>query len=152
MTSHDLSCPRCSAHVSPDADWCTLCFADLRVPPVAEAAPEPETAVETAVETLVEPVATPEGSAQPAGAGRGKHARSATSYDDAGPTDAAESAALGASADEMLARLAAESGHRLGPLADRLESTGARAVAAAFGAVLLLVVGLLVMTLLGHFV
>jgi len=113
---------------------------------VVEPAPVPEQVADQADEQGVEQAAVP------AGGGRGKHARSATSYDDAAPLDAAELALLEVRADEMLARLAAESGNRLGPLAGRLESNGARAVAAAFGAVLLLVVGLLVMTVLGHFI
>ena len=31
----ELRCPGCSARVSADADWCTLCFARLRAEPVA---------------------------------------------------------------------------------------------------------------------
>jgi hypothetical protein len=163
MTSQDLRCPQCSAHVSPGADWCTLCFADLRVPPVAEAAPEVEVAAE--VEPDVGPAAVPALVSQQADeqvGGRGKHARSAahaaTSYDEATsyraatPRDEAEAAALDARANEMLAILAAESSNPLGPLATRLESTSSRVVACVVGLVALVLVGLLVMTVLGHFV
>jgi hypothetical protein len=170
MTSNDLRCPRCSAHVSPGAPWCTLCFADLRVPPVAEVAevePEVDPDVDPAVDPAVEPPVVPEQAGQqdgePVDGGRGKHARSATAYGDAAayadatsygvatPRDPAESAALEARADEMLALLAAESPHPMGPLADRLESTSARVVAGLIGLVVLSAAALLVMTVLGHF-
>lgn len=29
-------CPKCGAALRPDAPWCTLCYADLRPPPVTE--------------------------------------------------------------------------------------------------------------------
>jgi hypothetical protein len=152
MTSNEERCPACSAHVTPGADWCTLCFADLRVAPVAplpmvtegEAAPDLALAVE---QPLV-----PEQVAEPAVDGRGKHARAATTYGDPAPLDAADLTALQARADEMLAILAAESGHPMGPLADRLESTTSRVVAGLIGLVALSAVGLLVMTVLGHFI
>lgn len=173
MTSNDLRCPQCSAHVSSGADWCTLCFADLRVPPVPpvlEAEPEVEPA------PVVEPAGEQVG--EPAERGRGKHARSATlregtlreetlydatahdvssyteatSYATRTPRDEAESAALEARANEMLAILAAESSHPMGPLADRLESTSARVVAGIIGLVVLSIAGLLVMTVLGQFI
>jgi hypothetical protein len=176
MTSNDLRCPQCSAHVSPGADWCTLCFADLRVPPVPAVPPvvEAEPAVEPA--SVVEQAGEQVG--EPAEGGRGKHARSATSPEETlreetsydatthdvtsyaeatsyvarTPRGEAESAALEARANEMLAILAAESSHPMGPLADRLESTSARVVAGIIGLVVLSVAGLLVMTVLGHFI
>ena len=174
-TSHDLRCPRCSAHTPPGADWCTLCYADLR-PPAPEAPPA-AAAVETvpdaeptdAQPTDGEPTDAQPTDAQPTDAeltvgptrpGNGKHARAATTYDDkaatavtAGtPRDPAETAKIEAQAAEMLAMLAADIDHPLGPLAARLESTSSRAVAACVGAVLLLLVILLGMTLLGHFI
>lgn len=39
MTILDLRCPRCAALVRPDAEWCTLCHADLRAA-TEPAAPE----------------------------------------------------------------------------------------------------------------
>jgi hypothetical protein len=146
MTSNDLRCPQCSAHVSPGADWCTLCYTDLRPPPeppVVEAAPEPE--------LVVEPAPVPEQSGEQPAVVQGKHTRSATAYGDAAPLDAAGLTAFEARADEMLAMLAAESSHPMGPLADRLESTSSRVVAGLIGLVVLSTAGLLVMTVLGHF-
>jgi hypothetical protein len=158
MTSQDLRCPQCSAHVSPGADWCTLCYTDLREPPeppVVEATPEAELTVEPALvqERAGEQVGEQAGEQageQPAVV-QGKHTRSAKAYGDAAPIDAAELTALEARADEMLAMLAAESNHPMGPLADRLESTSARVVAGLIGLVVLSTAGLLVMTVLGHF-
>lgn len=151
-TSHDLRCPECSAHVIPSAEWCTLCFADLRPPAPVEAEPEP----------AVEPIAAPEQSAaqpdQPVERSSGKHARAATSYDEpkaatnGEPRDAAATAEFEARADEMLAILAADTSHPLGPLASRLESTSSRALAATVGAVVLLLAVLLVMSLIGRFI
>jgi hypothetical protein len=176
MTSNDLRCPQCSAHVSPGADWCTLCFADLRVPPVVEVVEVVEAEPEVEPAPVLEPAGEQVG--EPTESGRGKHARSATlpeetlreetlydptshdvsSYTEATtyaartPRDGPESAALEARANEMLAILAAQSSHPMGPLADRLESTSARVVAGIVGLVVLSVAGLLVMTVLGHFV
>jgi hypothetical protein len=158
-TSHDLRCPRCSAHASPGADWCTLCFADLRPPPPVEPTPEPLPAVEPPTAEsdsgIDGKVDTP---AEPARSGNGKHARSAPTYDESLspsgglPRDAASMAELDARAVAMLAELAAVTQRPLGPIASRLDSTSAQAIAAGFGFVLLVVIALLVMTLLGHFI
>jgi hypothetical protein len=157
MTSPDLRCPQCSAHIRPDAGWCTLCHADLRVPPeqpappAVEDAPDGDSAVELGSDAA--PAATQDS------AGRGKHARSATTYDDDAvprevgePRDEAAVAEAEARADQMLAILAAESGNPLGPWANHLESTTSRVVAGLVGLVVLVIAGLLVMTVLGHFV
>ena len=40
-TSDDLRCPHCAAHVTAAAEWCTLCYADLRAP-AKPTADEPE--------------------------------------------------------------------------------------------------------------
>lgn len=37
-------CPRCGAVVKPGADWCTLCYADLRPPPAPVVRPSPAVA------------------------------------------------------------------------------------------------------------
>jgi hypothetical protein len=152
-TSHDLRCPRCSAHTPPGADWCTLCFADLR-PPAAQEAPADPAAVE-AVPDADPTVADP--TLEQVGGGNGKHARAATSYDDAvvdvvTPRDPAEIAKIEARADEMLAMLAAESSNPLGPLTDHLTTTHSRIVAGLIGLVLVSLLGWLVMTVLGHLV
>lgn len=175
-TSHDLRCPQCSAHTSPGADWCTLCFADLRPPakqealaiapepPAVEAVPEAVSAVEPAVEPTVEGLTR----------GNGKHARAATAYDDAAVTavdtrdpatayddagvtavdtrDPAETAEIEARANEMLAMLKADNGNPLGPMADRLTSTHSRIIVGLIGLVGVSLLGWLVMTVLGQLV
>jgi hypothetical protein len=158
-TSHDLRCPQCSAHTSPGADWCTLCFADLRPPPPAEPVPVPRPPVALpAVEADRDPDETTDQSDEPGGRGNGKHARAARTYSeslslaDDRPRDAASLAELDARASEMLAQLAADTQRPLGPIAARLDSTSAQAIAAGFGFLLLVVIALLVMTVLGHFI
>ena len=158
-TSHDLRCPQCSAHTSPGADWCTLCFADLRPKAFQE-----ESAAPSAVEAL--PEAEP--AVEPATRGNGKHARAVTTYDDAvSPLDPAttyddaavtavssrdpvETAKINARADEMLAMLKADIGNPLGPMADRLATTHSRIGAGFIGLVGVTLLGWLVMTVLGH--
>jgi hypothetical protein len=153
MTSSDLRCPQCSAHISPDAGWCTLCYADLRVPPKPLEPP----ATETAPDGESSPEPTADAAAGQDKRGGGKHARSASEYDDAvaraagTPRDEAASAEFEARADQMLAMLAAESSHPLGVWADRLDSTTSRVVAGLIGLVVLASAGLLFMTVLGHF-
>lgn len=141
-TSHDLRCPTCAAHVRADADWCTLCYTDLR-PPVE--APQ-ETVVEATAAEPVEVVG-----------GRGKHARQSTSYDDpaagareaqaADPRELPEEAALGVEA--MFAVLAAQSTPPLGPLARYLDSTGSRTAVMVGGLAAVTVLGFALMALLG---
>ena len=118
-TSHDLRCPRCSAHTSPGADWCTLCFADLRPKALRE-----DTGSLPAVEAVAETRLTGDRRRSRRRVGNGKHARAATTYDDAAltavsrppcPRDPAETAEIEARADEMLAMLTADSGNPLGP-------------------------------------
>ena len=155
-TSHDLRCPQCSAQTSPGADWCTLCFADLR-PPAAQEAPAEPAAVE-AVPDADPTVADP--TLEQVGGGNGKHARAATTYDDAALTavpaltrrDPAETAEIEARADEMLAILAAANRNSLGPVAERLTTTHSRIVAGLIGLVGVSLLGWLVMTVLGHLV
>jgi hypothetical protein len=163
-TSQDLRCPQCSAQTSPGADWCTLCFADLRPPPPVVAAPEPPPAVEPpAVEPpTVELDSGHEGTVElpgvSAGPGNGKHARAAKTYDESlspsggVPHDAATVAEIEARADEMLAMLVAERTNPLGPVAERLATTHSRIAAGLIGLVIVSLCGWLVMTVLGHFV
>jgi len=166
MTSHDLRCPACNAHVRPDADWCTLCYTDLRVPPEAPEAPEAPVAAEAETapgveapdgESPVDPATVPEQAGGQATGRHGKHARAATSYVNAmldgkaTPHDQAEEAAIEARADEMLAMLAADNANALGPLAERLRTTQSRVVAGLIGVVAVSLVGWLVMTVLGQF-
>jgi hypothetical protein len=158
-TSHDLRCPQCSAHTSPGADWCTLCFADLRPPPPVEELPEPPPPLDLpSVESASGLEEAADSPVEPGGSGNGKHARAATTYDESLPLstglprDAASMAELDARAVEMLAQLAADTDRPLGPIAARLDSTSAQAMAAGFGFLLLVVIALLVMTVLGHFI
>jgi len=101
-------------------------------------------------------VAAPAGPTRP---GNGKHARAAaTTYDESLspsgglPRDAASMAELDARAAQMLAELKAVTQRPLGPIASRLDTNSAKAIAAGFGFVLLVVIALLVMTVLGHFI
>jgi hypothetical protein len=156
MTSNDLRCPQCSAHISSTADWCTLCYADLRPAPEP---PPPAPVVEEALphEPAAELARTEEPTGAEDGEGRGKHARSTPSYADAiaragVPLDEAAQAELDARAEQMLAMLKAESSHPLAPWASRLDSTQARVIAGAVGLIGLLAVGLLAMTVVGHFI
>ena len=50
-------CPGCQAAVTPGAPWCTLCYADLRVPAATAPAPAPQPAPEPALAVAPEPVA-----------------------------------------------------------------------------------------------
>lgn len=90
-------CPECSSLVRPDAEWCSLCHADLRTEEQRAAArPAPE---------WVEPAVDPDPSPSPAAAApdrtaelaavaapRGRHARPAGSTDGAQPADPADGA------------------------------------------------------------
>ena len=103
--STDLRCPQCAAHLPTGAEWCSLCYADLRTdahraaagpqhqPPSASAGPADVPA----------PVVTRRG---------GKHARPVASQEDVERT-----------ADALLAQLAAaESVHPLGRYAGLVDS------------------------------
>jgi hypothetical protein len=143
-TSQDLRCPRCDAHVRAGADWCTLCYHDLR-PAVVEPEPvvvpvdEPELA-----DVDTEPA--PESGSESAPARTGRHA--------AGPdTTSASGNAPGlpdAQIALMLAQLAAEeSGPPLGSISSKVATPGAKAVLIIGGSVLATVLAWLLMTLFG---
>jgi len=51
-TSDDLRCPHCAAHVTAAAEWCTLCYADLRTPIIKPATDEPESKPEPAAASV----------------------------------------------------------------------------------------------------
>lgn len=57
----DDRCPRCGALARPDAQWCTLCYADLRPPvPVAEPTPAASYAVpEITTAAVLDPLTAP---------------------------------------------------------------------------------------------
>lgn len=144
-TSQDLRCPRCDAHVRPGADWCTLCYCDLRpAPPPVELQPEPG--------PEPEPVVVPR---------RGKHARpttpgtaatAATPESSASP-ESPESSAPRLPDDEvelMLAQLAAtESGIPLGRFARHLDSPGRKVGLMIGGSVAAAVLVFLLMAVVG---
>jgi hypothetical protein len=138
MTAHDLRCPRCGAHTVADADWCTLCYADLRPP----AEPEPARDAEVAAGSVpATPVAAPP---------RGKHARrtpTAGSVTSAGGRDA--ELAAGVDVDLMLAQLAAETTPPLGDFMGRFDTKASRALVIAGGVAAVGLVLLLAMTIVG---
>ncbi len=152
MTVHVLAaCPRCGAHVRPGADWCTLCYADLRPAPVPVVEPMDVDAMD--VEPVVDEVvgtaepSVPTETPRPVG---GKHARRAPAGE---PAPAAAQPAAGAEAvleivvpgaDAMLAQLAVESRGSLEGLGARLGSS--KKVAIMLGGVV--VVGLLLFGLM----
>ncbi len=85
-------CPGCSSLVRPDAEWCSLCHADLRTEEQKAAArPAPEW-----VEPVVDPGPSPEVAAPDwtdelaaAAAPRGRHARPAGAAQSSEPADTA---------------------------------------------------------------
>lgn len=53
----DPRCPSCSARVPGSAQWCTLCFADLRPAPEPQPAPRPPQQPQPQLEPLTSPTA-----------------------------------------------------------------------------------------------
>lgn len=114
-----LRCSHCSAHVPAGAQWCTLCYADLR--PREEAAPTQPEAAKGSPST-----------------GSGRHARPENREID--------DAELARMAEQMLAELAvSESGARVGGWSRLVDTTGKKAVVMLGGALLasIVLVGLL---------
>ena len=150
-------CPRCGAHSRLNAQWCTLCYADLRPAPARSrrAAPVAVTVPPTPTETLTE---TPTETQTPTqvsvtAAGRGKHARQGTTVEVSAPerglpTRTPDEEVL-RRADAMLAQLAAEERKPLPGLMGRLDSKGARVAVTAGGMALVALLLFLVMALLG---
>ena len=143
-------CPRCGAHSRLGAQWCTLCYADLRPAPARSrrAAPVPVTVPPTPTPTPT-PVSV-------TAAGRGKHARQGTTVEESVPqsglpTRASDEEAL-RKADAMLAMLALEQTKPLPGLAGRLDSKGARVALTVGGMALVGLFLFLVMAVLGTMV
>lgn len=137
MTS-DLRCPRCAAHAPAGAQWCSLCYADLR--PSSPVAAQPEQ------EQPVVPEA-PQAPTEPAAPGvrpRGKHARRA-------PADAATPAVdLDRTAAEMLAQLAAsESAGPIGGFSSLVDSPAKKVAVMVGGAVVAMLVLFILMAVVG---
>ena len=138
-------CPRCGAHSRPGAQWCTLCYADLRPAPARSRRADPAL-------VTVPPTPAPTPTAV-AAAGRGKHARQDPTVEEGGsesglPARTSDEEAL-RSADAMLAMLAAEQTKPLPGLSGRLDSTGARVGLMAGGMALIALVLFLVMAVIG---
>jgi hypothetical protein len=149
--SHDQHCPQCAASIRPDADWCTLCYADLRpAPPEPDPAPEPDPVPE--LDPVVDAVPELMVDAEPLDESAlgddvpvrvGKHARRLPSVEE-------EPVSLDdVDVDAMLAQLAIESDSGLGPLAGRLQSKGSKALAVTAGVTIVGVLLFVVMAILG---
>lgn len=149
-------CPRCGAHSRLNAQWCTLCYADLRPAPARSrrAAPVAVTVPPTPAEALTEtPTSAP---VSVTAAGRGKHARQGTTVEVSAPepglpTRTPDEEVL-RRADAMLAQLAAEERKPLPGLMGRLDSKGARVAVTAGGMAVVALLLFLVMALLGTIV
>lgn len=155
MTSSDLRCPRCAAHAPAGAQWCSLCYADLR-----PAAPEQRVDGQPASDPAGAPSALPpelpaeqkdelgqgRPAAEPAARPRGKHARRAAPEDQpsALPTDLEQTAAA------LLAQLAAsESGSPLGRYSGLVDTSAKKVGLMLGGAVVAMIALFLLMVLAG---
>jgi len=118
------------------AQWCTLCYADLRPAPVV---PERAERAEPAELELVTVPPTP---------ATGKHARGRASTEGSSE-DRASDPDPELRAEAMLALLAAETGKPLAGLTGRFESTGSRIGLMAGGVVVVAGVLFLLMLVLG---
>lgn len=129
--SSDLRCPRCSAHVPAGAQWCSLCYADLREGErrdSPDAAPDPTSPIEPARRT--------------GASGGGRHARRAPAPEDAEQL-----------ADAMLAELAAaESGNPLGRMSGLVDTPAKKIGLMVGGTVAAMLLLFLVMAVLGALV
>jgi len=147
-TSHDLRCPGCQAHVAQDAEWCSLCYADLRpAPPEPEPLPDTSTPEAAGANVAVAADGVPAVDL-PGGAPSGRHGRRRKPP----ATGAAEESGMqldGVDVDAMLAQLALETGSGLAPIAGRLESKGSKAIVITGGVVVVGLALFLLMTVLG---
>jgi hypothetical protein len=147
----DPRCPRCAAFVSSRAQWCTLCYADLR--PAPEPQPEPEPVPDPVpVAELVSSSAAVTAPASPRASARGRHARPAAG---AGPVSALPGAPSeldpDLASDPVLAALATDSGPLFSGFSFDLDSIGAKAAVIGIGFVVVAGGMLAVMTVLGLF-
>lgn len=143
MATHatDLRCPRCGAHAPSGAQWCSLCFADLRASEDAPV-PTPEVVTEAASVSPVE-VSGREAPA-PDVRSRGKHARRsvAPAQDPAADVEA--------QAAQLLAQLAAsESGAPLGRYSGFVDTPAKKVGLMMGGAVVAMLVLFVLMALIG---
>jgi hypothetical protein len=120
------------------AQWCTLCYTDLRPPPEPVAQPAPRLA-ERASAPYVDQVAS---------AGRSPAASVGALPAELADEDRRETEAA-AAAQVMLAQLAADSRVPLGGIAGNLHSNAAKAVLIAAGSILVVAVLMGLMMLIG---
>lgn len=148
MSVPSASCPECSARLAPDAQWCSLCFHDLRPP--AEPVPEPVPVVRAA---------GPGASTRAPALARSQAARSGgdagasdrpVAEDDEEQPDALSPEEL---ADQLLAQLRAAESYdaraALGPAGILLGSMRVRMVLATAAALLLAALAVGLMALAG---
>jgi hypothetical protein len=152
VTSHELRCPKCGAHALAAADWCTLCYADLRPPAEPEQPREPELPEEpvaTADSTPATPEAGPDAPAIDSAGSRGKHARQASTQGSDTTDGATGELPANIDVELMLAQLAAETPAPLASLMDRFDTKASRALAICGGVLAVGVVLLVAMTIIG---
>ncbi len=139
MTALGQRCPTCNAHVTAEAQWCTLCYADLRprVEPVAEPATAPAASAGLAGQ-LDHPFTIDDNPLT-----FGTPSRAADGDLEAAQLDAA------AQADLMLAQLAATSDEPLKGLGRNFESNAAKVALIAGGSIVVLIVLFALMFLVG---
>jgi len=171
VTPVPSGCPRCGAHSRPGAQWCTLCYTDLRattvrarperalvtVPQGAADLPEASVSLQEQESTLAEREPEPVDPAV-APAGGGRHSRHDPAEEPPPPpappapgrgrrSAATDEDALGTEA--MLALLAIESNKPLKGLAARLDSNATKFGVMAGGIVLFSLLLFLVMAVIG---
>ncbi len=119
-TTGEETCPRCGAHARSDAEWCSLCYADLRPAPVPVPVSDPPGPVTSAAD--VPAVAT---ARHRAGAGDLGEDGAKDGPADDGTTVEGLTVAQAESTDAMLAILAIESrSDTLAGLGTRFGSNG----------------------------
>ena len=154
-------CPRCGAHTRIGAQWCTLCYADLRPAPDATRRPDPALVTvppTPAAEARSERAPESAPATPVTGPGRGKHARHDSTVEhhqsesDSEPATRSAHASEVLSPDAMLVLLAAESSKPLPGLSGRLESKGSRIALTVGGMAMIAVLLFAVMAVLGMMV
>lgn len=150
--SSDLRCPQCGAHLPAVADWCSLCYADLRPTP---APPEVEAVDEVEVGAPPEVTESEVAPSPSAAAPRGKHARrEAASEPKPGAADGGDGIAVDDDeksrvADALLAELAAQSDKSLSRYSSFIDTPGKKAAFIIGGAVSAMAVLLALMGVAG---
>ncbi len=129
-TAHSVRCPTCSATLRAGTEWCSLCFADLRLPAEPDAPGEAVEAVDPAEMSLdaapqaSSAVGVPSDVASAPSRGRhGKHARTA----EFGAATAPAPDEVDRLAAQLVAQLAAtEGGNPLGSVSGLVDTAGKR--------------------------